>query len=77
MGFLSPSVPSAPPVPTPPPAAAPATLASPQAEMAGQNQRARAAAAAGMLSNSSVLTSPQGVTQAPNRAGASLLSGVQ
>lgn len=75
MGFLSPSMPTPPPVPTPPPAAYPATLATQSVQTAGQNQRAKAAAAAGMMNNSTVLTSPQGVTQTPNKAGATLLSG--
>lgn len=75
MGFLTPSVPTPPPVATPPPAAYPATLANPQTSMAAQNQRARSATAAGALMNSTVLTSPSGDTQQPNRAGAQLLSG--
>lgn len=75
MGFLSPSVPSPPPVPTPPPAAYPATLATPAVAMAAQNQRAKAAGAAGMMNNSTVLTSAEGTGDKPNRAPATLLSG--
>lgn len=77
MGFLSPSIPSPPPVPTPPPAAYPATIASQQVQTVAQNQRAKAAAAAGALNNSTVLTSPEGTATPPNKAGATLLSGAQ
>lgn len=78
MSFLMPSAPSPTPIPVPPPAATPATLANPQAAVSGQNQRARAAAAAGLYGgDGTVLTSPQGTTAAPKLAGATLLSGAQ
>lgn len=46
LGFLGMGGPSIPAVPAAPPAAAPATLANPAVSMAGNNQKAAAAAAA-------------------------------
>lgn len=51
MGFLSGSQPTPPAIPKPPPAASPPTLANTSVAQAGQEQRTRAAAAAGMGSD--------------------------
>lgn len=51
MGSLFSSPPSPPAIPVPPPAASPPTLANPQVAQSGQNQRAKAAAAAGISAN--------------------------
>ncbi len=72
MGSLFSGPPSAPAIPVIPPAATPATMATPEVAVAGQNQRAKAAAAAGAMTDGG--TGPQAL-QPPKTAAATLLGG--
>jgi hypothetical protein len=63
--FSSPSIPTPPVIPPAPPAATPPTLANPSVNMAGANQRAMAAAAAGQ-GFGSTLTNQGGAAGIPD-----------
>jgi hypothetical protein len=75
--FSSPSIPATPAIPPAPPAATPPTMANPAVSMAGNNQRAMAAAAAGAAMGGTVTNvgGPGGLTGAnqPTTAARSLL----
>lgn len=60
-----------PSIPTPPPMAAPATMANSNVAATAASQRARAAA--GSVNAGQNPTGPQGLTEAPKTAGATLL----
>lgn len=62
---------SAPNIPAPPPQAAPATMANAQVQTSGANTRARAAA--GAMASGQNPTGPEGLTEKPSTAGATLL----
>lgn len=65
--------PSPPPIPIPPPMANPATMANPQVSQSGNNQRVKAAAAAGAMGDSTIGTSAQGALSQPKLATSALL----
>ena len=74
MGFLAPKLPTPTMPPPPPPAAHPAVLGSQSVQLAGDNVKKNAAAAAGLGSEGTIKTSSQGL-EAPKTAKTSLLGG--
>lgn len=73
MGALFSGPPSPPAIPVPPPAASPPTLAAPSVQTTAQNQRAKAAAAAGLSTDQAGGKGPMGDLSPDNLAKSSLL----
>lgn len=71
MGSILSGPPKPPAIPVPPPAATPATAANPSVAQSAANARNRAAAAASNSGTTS--TGPQGLSQPPKTANATLL----